>query len=396
MKVVQINGGVFGSTGKIMFGIAEIARTKDIDVICASPVTVTNRKQQPKEYYIKLGSFWGRRVNVLLSRLTGLNGQFAVFTTYKFIKKLKQISPDIIHLHNLHDSYINLPMLFRYIKNSDVKVVWTLHDCWAFTGHCPHFMYEQCDKWKDGCYACPKYKSYPQSYFDNSKLMWKKKKKWFTGLENLTIVTPSKWLANLVRESYLRDYPVSVINNGIDLTVFRPTESDFKSKYNLHDKKIVLGVSFGWGERKGIDIFIELAKRLSREYVIVLVGTDGYTEKILPDSIISIRATNNQKELAEIYTAANVFVNPTREDNYPTVNLEAIACGTPVVTFDVGGSAEMIGRETGYAVDCDDIDSLEREIINACRTSFAVSEKREVLDQEIRHLEYIKLYENLR
>ena len=182
--------------------------------------------------------------------------------------------------------------------------------------------------------------------------MWKLKKKWFTGVKNMIIVTPSKWLAGLASESYLREYPIKVINNGIDLKVFKPTTGNFRERYKiLENKFIVLGVSFAWGKRKGLDCFVKMAKELGENYQIVLVGTDDDLDKQLPNNIISIHRTQNQKELAEIYTAADVFAMPTREENYPTVNMEAIACGTPVVTFDTGGSSEMLDEKSGIVVE---------------------------------------------
>lgn len=225
MRIVQINGGAKGSTGKIMMGIAEVARAQGHEVMCASPITTTNRDASEDCGYYRIGTFNSRRLNVALARITGFNGCFAWFETYKLLKKIDEFKPDIIHLHNLHDSYINLPMLFSYIKKHNVPTVWTLHDCWAFTGQCPHFTMVKCDKWKTGCYGCPQYKAYPSSLYDNTKRMWQLKKKWFTGVKNMTIVTPSEWLANLVNESYLKEYPIKVINNGIDLNVFKPTPS---------------------------------------------------------------------------------------------------------------------------------------------------------------------------
>jgi glycosyltransferase involved in cell wall biosynthesis len=176
----------------------------------------------------------------------------------RMLRKIKKIRPSLIHLHNLHNSYVNLPMLFRYIKKHNVPVVWTLHDCWAFTGHCPHFVMAKCDRWQSGCGECPLYKQYPHLAFDNTKRMYQLKKKWFTGVENMTIVTPSQWLADLVKQSFLKDYPVKVIHNGIDLSVFRPIENDFRQKYHCEEKKVILGVAFGWGARKGLDVFVEL------------------------------------------------------------------------------------------------------------------------------------------
>ena len=401
MRIVQINGGAKGSTGKIMMGIADIARTQGHEVMCASPITTTNRDAGEDCGYYRIGTFNSRRVNVALARITGFNGCFAWFETYKLLKKIDEFKPDIIHLHNLHDSYINLPMLFSYIKKHNVPTVWTLHDCWAFTGQCPHFTMVKCDKWKAGCYGCPQYKEYPASLYDNTKKMWQLKKKWFTGVKNMTIVTPSEWLAGLARESYLKQYPIEVINNGIDLNVFKPTHSNFRKQYGIPgDNYIVLGVSFAWGYRKGLDCFVEMAEKLGEQYQIVLVGTDDEIDKNLPHNIISIHRTQNQKELAEIYSAADVFVMPTREENYPTVNMEAIACGTPVVTFDTGGSPEMLDDKTGIVVEANDIEATKKAIKDICEKKRCNDEEYIVaysknFDMKKRFAEYIELYANV-
>lgn len=399
MRIVQINGGAKGSTGKIMMGIAEVARAQGHEVMCASPITTTNRDAGEDCGYYRIGTFNSRRLNVALARITGFNGCFAWFETYKLLKKIDEFKPDIIHLHNLHDSYINLPMLFSYIKKHNVPTVWTLHDCWAFTGQCPHFTIVKCDKWKVGCHNCPQYKEYPTSLYDNTKKMWQLKKKWFTGVKNMTIVTPSEWLAGLARESYLKQYPIEVINNGIDLNVFKPTHSNFREQYGIPgDKYIVLGVSFAWGYRKGLDCFVEMAEKLGERYQIVLVGTDDEIDKNLPHNIISIHRTQNQKELAEVYSAADVFVMPTREENYPTVNMEAIACGTPVVTFDTGGCAETVDTSTGIIVSVNEIDKLIEaiDVIRQEQINPEVCKKKaRNYSQDLKYMEYLELYSHV-
>ena len=399
MKTVLINSCNFGSTGNIMLEIAETAENGGYTAAVCYPQSRDNsRKQKEKDFVI--GTRFSRNIHLQLAGITGLNGCFSYFSTLKLLKKLDKFKPDIIHLHNLHNCYINLSLLFKYIKKHNIKTVWTLHDCWAFTGHCPYFDIAECAKWKTGCYSCPQYKDYPKSLFDNSKIMYRLKRKWFTGVKNMTIVTPSEWLAGLVKESYLKDYPVKVINNGIDLNVFKPTESDFRKKYALENKYIVLGVAFGWGKRKGLDVFIELEKRFDKEkYKIVLVGTDDNVDKLLPENIISIHRTQNQTELAKIYSAADVFANPTREENYPTVNMEALACGTPVVTFNTGGSPEMLDETCGAAVAKDDNDAMYNEIIRICEKKpyslEACIKKAKGFDKNEKFGEYIRLYEVL-
>ena len=230
--VVSINLGNFGSTGRIMIGIAKAAREQGYTTCNAYPESY---QVQPRaENDIVICSTLANRINQKLAYYTGLNGCFAVFSTIRFLHVLDRIKPDILHFHNLHNSYINLPMLFRYVKRRHIRVIWTLHDCWAFTGHCPHFTLAECGKWKTGCGGCPQLSVYPSSQIDTTRWMWKKKKKWFTGVEDLTIVTPSQWLAGLVKQSFLAEYPVRVINNGIDLNVFKPTESDFREEHGIN------------------------------------------------------------------------------------------------------------------------------------------------------------------
>ena len=395
MNILQINT-VYdkGSTGKIVRQIENIANAKGHKCYCAYRY---NENDEPHENLYEISSWLDCHIHNRLARWTMLQGCFSVFYTRKFLRKINKLKLDIIHLHNIHGNYINLPLLFKYIKKNNVRVIWTLHDCWSLTGHCPYFDMIGCDKWKTGCYGCPQKGEYPKSYVDTSKWMYKHKKKWFTGVEDMTLVTPSKWLADLTRQSFLKDHPVKVINNGIDLNVFKPTESDFRKKYGLEDKFILLGVAFGWGKRKGLDVFIELFKRLDKRYQIVLVGTDENVDKQLPENIISIHRTQNQTELAEIYTAADLFVNPTREEVFGLVNIEALACGTSVVTFNSGGSPECIDESCGVVVQKDDIDGMQREIerIYAERafSQEACMKRAQNFDMNDKFAEYVELYE---
>lgn len=366
MRIAVINSVQYGSTGTIARKIAQQAREQGNEVEVYVPRGRHNREAAADVNLF--GSQFSEDSHIILSKITGLNGCYSIIATQRLISCIERFSPDILHLHNLHNSYINLPLLFRYIKKRNIRVIWTLHDCWSFTGHCPYFTMAKCDKWRTGCHDCPNYHGYPESIFDNSEFMWKFKKKWFTEVENMTIVTPSQWLADLVKQSFLKEYPVKVIHNGIDLSVFKPTPSNFRESHQIgKDQKMLLGVAFGWGVRKGLDVFIELSRRLDGErYQIVLVGTDDIVDKQLPSNIISIHRTQNPTELAEIYTASDLFIIPTREDNYPTVNMEAIACGTPVLTFRTGGSPEMIDDKTGDSVNAEDIDTLVRKIEHIC------------------------------
>ena len=391
-KLISINLGNFGSTGKIMMGISTtVSGLKNYETYYAIP---GNKNNQKSDNCIIICTEFERKVAEKLAYYTGYRGIWMKFSTYRLLRKFNEIKPSILHLHNLHDTYINLPMLFRYIKRNNIRVVWTLHDCWAFTGQCPHFTIVQCEKWKNGCYNCPQYQEYPKAKYDRTAKMWKMKKKWFSGVLNLTIVTPSRWLAELVKQSFLKEYPIQVINNGIDMSVFGPRESNFRNNYNIR-QYMVLGVAFDWGFKKGLDVFVELRKRLPDEYTIVIVGTNSEIDEVLPKGIVSIHRTYDQLELSEIYSSADVFVNPTREENYPTVNMESIACGTPVITFNTGGSPEIVG-DCGIVIDVNDINALEKAIIKLCDKKDMMKnlciKKSKQFNQKDRYEEYCELY----
>ncbi len=356
-------------------------------------------KKANSSYHIFIGNRLNRNIHLLLGKMTGFMGCFSWLATKKFLSTISNIKPDIIHLHNLHNGYINLPMLFSYIKKNNIKVVWTLHDCWAFTAQCPHFTIARCEKWKNQCHHCPQYKSYPQTLIDCTRRMYKLKRKWFTGIKSMTIVTPSNWLSNLVKQSFLKDYSTKVLQNGIDLNIFKPIQSDFRKEKGWENKFIILGVALGWEMRKGLDVFIKLAEKLDTQFQIILVGTTEEIDKVLPANIYSIHRTQNQQELARIYSAADVFVNPTREENYPTVNMEAVACGTPVITFNTGGSAEMLDESCGIVVECNDIEILIEKIKGLGRSNNLTSEnclkKSKSFDATKRLGEYISLYKDI-
>ena len=399
MKIAEINMVTTGSTGHIMLNIAKCATTHGAEVKTFSARRYSKRKITfPKinEFHSYFGSHFENKVHTALGQLTGLNGKYSYFGTRKLIKELKKFSPDVIHLHNLHAFCVNFPLLFKYIKKYDIPVVWTLHDCWSFTGHCPHFVLARCDKWKTECHHCPQLSIYPKSIIDNTRRAHRLKKKWFSDVNRMTLVTPSRWLADLTRESFLKSYPVKVVNNGIDLSVFKPTESNFREKHGLENKKIILGVASDWGKRKGLDVFGELAKRLDDSYGIVLVGINPEAAKELSPRIIGISRTSNQTELAEIYTAADLFVNPTREENYPTVNMESLACGTPVLTFRTGGSPEIPDQTCGSVVEVDDLDAFEEEVVRICEekpySKEACVERAKSFDMYARFEEYVELY----
>lgn len=398
MKVLQINT-VYGegSTGSIAKALHDLCLEHEIQ--CISAHRCVKKGEQPLEDSISVSSKWDSRIHGQLSRFTMFKGAGSVMKTRRFLKKVKRYGPDVIHLHNLHGSYINIPQLFRYIKKHKIPVVWTLHDCWPYTAICSHFVTAGCDQWKCGCHICPQKKRFSSAPVDLTRFVWNTKKAWFSNVASMTMVAPSRWMEGLVKDSFLGNYPVKTIYNGIDLQTFQKTESDFLTRNGLENKRIVLGVAFDWSYEKGLDVFLELAKRLDASYQIVLVGTNAEVDRNLPDNILSIHRTENQKELAQIYTAADVFINPTREEVLGLVNLEALACGTPVVTFATGGSPECVDTSCGVVVDQNDVDAMEQEIIRICtyrpyskencRKRAMLFDKRQCLEQ------YVHLYESI-
>ena len=346
-KILSINSTNLGSTGRIMTQITKLASEAGYNAYMAYA-----RGDEPSdEKSIKIG----RKVDIywhgLVTRVTGSHGFSSKRATDIFLEKVDEIKPDLIHLHNIHGYYINIELLFRYIKEKRIPVIWTLHDCWAFTGHCAHFDFVGCEKWKTGCRECPQLHTYPRSLFiDHSEQSYRKKKELFEDVENMTLVTPSKWLKDLVKESFLRHHQTIVINNGVDTVVFSPRESK-KSYFGIsEDKFVILGVAAQFTPRKGLKYFLEIADKLDENSAIFLIGLNKKQLKSLPKNISGIERTESIEKLAEAYSMADIFVNPTLEDNFPTTNLEALACGTPVITFRAGGSPETVDEKTGVVV----------------------------------------------
>lgn len=349
MKVLQINTFCGrGSTGRITVDLAKALQEGGHESLIAYGRGKAPDGVNAKRFETNLGN----DLHGLRTRLFDGQGFGSAGATKRLIRLIDSNHPDLIHLHNLHGYYINVKLLFDYLKEAGLPVVWTLHDCWAFTGHCAHFDYAGCDRWKTCCAGCPQKKEYPSSFWmDRSTQNYLGKQRLFTSVKNMTVVTPSVWLAGLAESSFLGKYPIRIIPNGIDLEMFRPTESGLREKYHLQGRFVVLGVASEWGPRKGLDYFVELSKNLSEEYKIIVVGVTEKQKKDLPSAILSIQRTDSAKELAQLYSAADLFVNPTLEDNFPTTNLEALACGTPVLTFNTGGSPESLDDTCGLIVE---------------------------------------------
>ncbi|MBO5746190.1 MAG: glycosyltransferase [Clostridia bacterium] len=396
MKVLQINTvcGIL-STGRICTDLAEVLEQNGHE--CKIAYGRMNVPGKYQRYAIRIGNDTNVMMDVLKTRVFDNAGFNSVSATKKFLKWVEGYDPDIIHLHNIHGYYINIELLFKFLKDFGKPVVWTLHDCWSFTGHCSHFVAAQCDKWKENCVGCTRKRVYPSSLFLNRAAQnFRKKKELLCGVENLTIVTPSNWLGNLVKQSYLKDYQLAVVNNGIDLEVFKPTNSDFRKKHGLEDKKIVLGVASAWGKNKGLDEFAALSESLGDEYKVVIVGIKQEQAVGLPKEILCIPRTHDVKELAEIYTAADVFLNPSRQETMGLTTVEAMACGTPVVTSNLTAVPEVVDERTGIVCENLEIDTIKSAILEVLSRDYPDTRARaEEYEKSAQYRKYISVYESL-
>ena len=393
-KIAFINSGNYGSTGKIIYEISKVVEKEGGSTIRCYPEEDLNLKSKDNDYIISSNMYL--KINRKIAIYTGLTGRYNLYATSKLIKFLRQYKPDIIHLHNLHNSYINLTLLFNYIREDGVKVVWTLHDCWSYTGHCAHYTMANCYKWINGCIQCNYYSDYPYGLFDNARKNYIYKKNIFCGIKKMFITTPSNWLYNQVKKSFLGKYNIRTISNAVDTGFFKPTYGHALDRYNIDGKKIILGVSFDWTIKKGIDVFCELSKRISNEYVIILIGKCDCVD--LPTDIIHIDRTDDKKELAELYTAAFVLVNPTREEVFGLVNVESLACGTPVITFNTGGSSEIINETCGLVCEENDYKSIIA-CINKLNMEYPKQNEciKRAMEFDYRNVyqKYVKLYKEI-
>ena len=389
MKILMINI-VCGirSTGRICTDLAaELEKRGHVVKIAYGRETVPDRFAR---YAVRIGSDRDVKLHGLYARCLDGCGFGSRKATLAFIEWVKAYDPDIIHLHNLHGYYLNLPVLFSYLRTCKKRIIWTLHDCWAFTGHSAYCDVIDCVKWKTGCRQCLLLGSYPKSYIDRSEANWFRKKEIMTGIPGMQIVTPSGWLANMVSESFLAEYPVQVIHNGIDTTVFQPAAGTFRERYGLENKIILLGVATAWDDMKGLSDYIRLAERLEDQYAVVLVGLTAEQKEKLSPRMIGIERTDSVHELAEIYSAADLFLNLSYCENYPTVNLESIACDTPVLTYRTGGSPES-ALQFGAAVERGDLDA----VLYAIRFFHKPEKKGDIeLDRRIMLNHYIDVYES--
>lgn len=404
--LLQINPvlRVSTSTGRIMQEIGDLAmqqgwesyiaygRGRDGILPCRSRI-------------IPVGGRWSTLWHGVETRLFDRHGLASTGATRRFVREIERIRPDVIHIHNIHGYFLNYRVLFDFLSQSGIPVVWTVHDCWLYTGHCYHYSYAGCDRWQRECHDCPQRREFPTSWlFDRSRQNFRDKRAAFTSLRKgqLTVVPVSEWIRSEMARSFLRECDFRVIHNGINTDVFDICSPQAaREKYGLGDKHILLGVASIWSREKGLDDFIRLSGLLTDDERLVLVGIKPEQRRQLPPNVIGIGRTENVHELAELYSAADAFLNPTWQDNYPTVNLEAISCGTPVVTYRTGGSIEAVTPGTGRVVDQGDFAGLLREARSIRREGKAGYQARcrsyalQHFNKEDRYRDYLRLYDEL-
>lgn len=395
-KLIQINTVCNTSTGRIMKDIQKKADENGYETWSF----VGRRKIFDELKCEKYGNFISFWLHVALTTALDRQGYGSYFVTKKLIQRLKEINPDIIHLHNLHGYYLHLPLLFSYLtKDFQGKLFWTFHDCWPFTGHCAYYTAVKCNKWQIECRHCPNKMQYPTSlWLDNSKKNYRSKKEMFANLKNLIIIVPSEWMAEQVKKSFMSHYDVVVVNNGINLNLFsyQPNKkilADYKIPSN---KKILLGVANVWEKRKGLKDFLELSKNLNCRYQIVLVGLTKNQIKKLPANIIGLERTKSQEELAALYSCAAIFINPSQEESFSLVTVEAIACGTPVIVLDTSAVKELVCEENGIVIKKRNIENYlhaieQIEKMNFSKESIANTAKK--YETNVMLQKIMKLYE---
>ena len=399
--ILQINSTVnVGSTGRIAEQIGAKAMAQGWE----SYIAYGRAGGASSSTTIRIGSVVGVWLHALLTRFTDKHGLFSIIATKRLIRKIKIISPDIIHLHNIHGYYISYKILFDYLHKANIPVVWTLHDCWSMTGHCAHFVGADCQKWQMQCYDCPLSWAYPRAKVDNSRINYKIKRKAFSSLgKKLHLVSVSKWLNEIVDRSFFAGSGAwqHIINNGVNTALFAPCGDTKRSEYNLGNKKIVISVASVWSVKKGLHDMCKLASMLSDDYQVVLIGLSQSQAESVSSQVLALPRTNNVEALAEWYSAADIFVNLTYEDTYPTTNLEAISCGTPVVTYRTGGSPESVTLHTGCVVEQGDLEGVVKAIEELCVEDREQLRKRcreyaiEHFDSNRNYEKYIDLYENI-
>lgn len=405
MRVLQINTRYYngGSTGRIMYDLKKVMEADGVESYAAFGFGYEPKDDEDKSVY-RIESDRELLVSKLWTKATGHHGFNNKRETQRLLKWIDEVKPDIIHMHNIHNHYVNVRILLEYIGEKQIPCVLTMHDCWTFTGHCAYFDYSGCNRWLTGCCHCPSLRDYPKTFapIDPSSWNYRHKQRLFAPL-NITFVSPSQWLCDLQQQSFLKENPCIVINNGVDTSVFHPVRNDVREQYGIGQRKMILAVAGGLAVRKGRDYLLDLPNHLNDDEVLVLVGLGKGQDRLLPKTskIIGIHRTKTADELVGLYSEADVFINPTLEDNFPTTNIEALACGTPVVTFKTGGSWECVDESTGIVAKKGDIKDLLgkiRKVLDKGKDHYkeaCVKKAQAMYNKDIQYRKYIELYHKI-
>lgn len=395
IKILQINS-VYGkgSTGNIVKNL--MCTIEEHGMVPMAAYGIGN--DYTGDTILKFQNSLSVKKDIFLSRLTDKAGKFSSRGTAKLIKWIETKNPDIVHLHNIHGFYVNVPILLSYLKEKQKPVVWTMHDCWAFTGHCAHFDSIDCNKWLSHCESCAGLKKYPLAYTDRSKENFDEKRKLLEDMNNLTIVTPSKWLKEQLKKSFLKMHNVRVINNGINLEIFQPVKSNIREELGIDDDFVILGMANKCLNERNLSVIRSVADAVEGKGKIILIGSERTD---IHKNIICIPKISDPNIMAKYYSMADVFINLTLEDTFPTVNIESLACGTPVVTYRTGGSPEILDEKTGYVVDKFDTNGLIEGILAIEKMSkksyfdFCRERAEHLYNYKQKFDEYIDLYKEL-
>lgn len=398
MKILQINAvyGI-GSTGAIVKDIHEISLKNGIDSYVAYSTSSVSPDNIHNGYCI--GSVIGKKLHALLSRINGMQGYFSRYSTYKFLKHIKKLKPDIVQLHNLHSNYINLNMLLKFLAKENIKTIITLHDCWFYTGGCFHYTAAGCNRWLEECGNCPKKKLDTKAvFFDRSVKILRDRKKYLTAINNLTVVGVSNWIADEARRTFLKSKKIVTIHNGVDTNFFKPTPSDFRERYDLPDKFVILGLASKFLAPINKETFEAVLSSLHDDETLILLGCTDEQRKTLPEKIVPLPFIKDKDELVKIYSAADVFVNCTREESFSLANVEPQSCGTPVITYENTGAKETVDNHCGFTIVTGNTDKLIEKIKyikQHGKSNLTVDCRNWVLssfDKENNYKKYIDLY----
>lgn len=402
-KLLQINvTSNWGSTGKIAEECNFIARLHGWDTYFAF-----GRYSNPSESKFIFGPLHPLNIyeHYIENKIIDNEGLASRKTTNKLVEKIREIQPDIIHLHNIHDHWLNYKILFEYLNQTDIKIVWTFHDFWAVTGHCAHFVTKNCSKFQNECYDCPMTKNCFFPIIKRENRNFKLKRKLFSVNKNLTIIPVSEWVGENVRKSFLKGKPMVVIPNGVDTNVFKPTPLHIINNginEKLNGKFVIMAVSSQWkSASKGLDDYKSMSKILKDDEVIVLVGVPNEISKDFPNNIIGIPRTNNQQELAALYTRADVVCSFSSAETFGLSIVEGYACGTPAVVYDNTAQPSLITQKTGYVVPSKDYKSAYMAIQEIKRKGSStyyddcINLARVKYNKSDCFSKYIKLYESL-